>query len=185
MSKQRKSNRRTSRPPQTESRQAAEPSSTTSSGGDSAAQRDVGFVSIIVLLAFIALWLLLMPWVKPISWTSMRRFHLATSSFVAWAAQFPIPAMYNFANRAEVDRYPPGLVDPLFDETERRHLNHFPARCITFADGRYRHFHEGQDRWITIDTSYRGRTLETRFHAKAKPGGRFELIRLDDAEASR
>ena len=93
--------------------------------------------------------------------------------------------MYNFANRAEVDIYPPGLVDPLLDETEKRHLNHFPVRCVTFADGRFRHFLENQDRWITVDTSYRGQKLETRFHAKAKPQGGFELIRLPDAEASR
>ena len=148
-------------------------------------QRDLGFQAIIVLLAFIALWVLLMPWVSAIAWTSMRGFHVRTSSFIAWAVQFPIPAMYNFANRAEVDRYPPGLVDPLFDETEKRHLNHFPVRCITFADGRYNQLRQGQDRWITVDTSYRGHQLETRFHAKAKPDGGFELIRLPDAEASR
>ncbi len=77
-----------------------------------------------------------MPWVRSVSMTTMRRFHLQTSSFIAWAIQFPIPAMYNFSNRAEIDRYPPGLVDPLLAETEKRYLNHFPVRCLTFADGR-------------------------------------------------
>lgn len=183
MSKHRKSTRRSSQRPASGPRQAVGSDST--SRHDPTAPRDLGFLAIIGLLALIAVWLLLMPWVKEISWTSMRRFHLRTSSFVAWAAQFPIPAMYNFANRAEVDRYPPGLVDPLFDETEKRYLNHFPVRCITFADGRYRQLRDGNDCWITVDTSYRGRTLETRFHAKAKPEGGFELIRLSDPEASR
>ena len=115
--------------------------------------------------------------------TTMRRFHLQTSSFIAWAIQFPIPAMYNFSNRAEIDRYPPGLVDPLLAETEKRYLNHFPIRCLTFADGRARYLSEGQDRWITLISSYRGQKLESHYHVKVNPDGRFELIRLSDAEA--
>jgi hypothetical protein len=143
---------------------------------------DRGFIAICGLLACIAIWVLLMPWVPSISLASMQRFHLGSSSFLAWAAQFPIPAMYNFANRAEIHRYPPGLVDPLFEESETRHLNHFPIRCLTFADGRYRELHHHQDRWITVDTTYRGRTIETNFHVKANPNGRFDLIRLPDTE---
>jgi hypothetical protein len=147
--------------------------------------RDIGYVGIIGLLCLIALWLLLMPWSKELSLTSMRRFHLRTTYFLTWAMQFPIPAMYNFANQAEVDSYPPGLVDPMLDDTEKRYLNHFPIRCITFADGRHKYFRDGNDRWITVETRYRGRELESRFHAKAKPGGGFDLIRLPEGESSK
>jgi hypothetical protein len=156
-----------------------------SDGNGDRSERDVGYVGIIGLLCLIALWLLLMPWSREISLTSMRRFHLQTTHFLTWALQFPIPAMYNFANQAEVDSYPPGLVDPMLDDTEMRFLNHFPVRCITFADGRYKYLREGNDRWITVVTRYRGRALETRFHAKAKPKGRFDLIRLPDVESGK
>ena len=182
MSRQRKPSKQAPKPPTSSNSRLDERDL---SGQPEATNRpDLGFRAIVLLVAIIAIWLLLMPWVSAISWTSMRRFHLRTSSFLAWAIQFPIPAMYNFANRAEVDRYPPGLVDPLFDETEMRHLNHFPVRCVTFADARFRHFREGQDRWIVVETSYRGQKLETHFHAKPSPEGGHELIRLPDAEPS-
>lgn len=93
--------------------------------------------------------------------------------------------MYNFANRYQVDRYPPGLVDPLLEESEYRYLNHFPVRCITFADGRYRNLREGNDLWITVETSYRGQTLETRLHIKQKQESGFEMIRLPDTGSKR
>ena len=144
-------------------------------------QRDVcdwGFRAIVVLVALIAVWLLWMPWSAEITRITMRRFQLQTESFLLWAVQFPIPAMYNFANEAEIDSYPPGLVDPIFAESESRYLNHFPVRCITFADGRYHYLHEGRDRWITVETRYRGRRLESRFHAHVNPEGRVELNRL-------
>jgi hypothetical protein len=139
----------------------------------------------VTLLAAVALWLLLMPWSPGIIQAGMQRFHLRTGSFLAWAFQFPIPAMYNFANRYQVDRYPPGLVDPLFEEPEMRYINHFPVRCVTFADGRFFHLRQGEDRWITVETSYRGRTLTTRFHAKPNSDGGFQLVRLPDSEVQR
>lgn len=148
---------------------------------------DVGFHAIVLLVTSVALWLLWTPWSAQISRTSMRRFHLQSGSFFVWAAQFPIPSMYNFANRCVVEKYSPGLIDPLFaeDAEEKRYINHFPLRCVTFADGRYMHFRDASDRWITIDTTYRGRKLESRFHAKPNPDGGFELIRLSSVESNR
>ncbi len=131
-----------------------------------------------------AAWLLLMPLVPAITSATLHRFHLQTGSFLAWSIQFPIPAMYNFANRYEVREFPPGLVDPIIDTAEKRYVNHFPSRVLTFADGRFQHLHKGEDRWVTIESSYRGQTLETRFHAKPKEGGGFELIRLSSGGQS-
>ena len=183
MSRNRKSGKRAAKRAAAETREHSGAAAITEAPPVPKAEPDRGFIAITGLLACIAIWLLLMPWVRGISLASMQRFHLRSSSFFAWAAQFPIPAMYNFANRAEIHRYPPGLVDPLFEDTQRRHVNHFPIRCLTFADGRYQHLRQHQDRWITVDTSYRGRTVETHFYVKAKPDGRFDLIRLPDTEA--
>ena len=147
--------------------------------------RDYGFIAIVALLIVIAVWLLLMPLLPAIASSTLHRFHLRSESFVWWAIQQPIPSMYNFANRFEVSRFPPGLVDPIFDDTEKRYINHFPLRILTFANTRYRFLLAGQDRWVTVDSTYRGQTLETRVHAKALEGGGFELVRLPELEAAR
>jgi len=144
--------------------------------------------AIVALVATIAIWLLLMPLVPAIASVTLRRFHLRTDSFVAWAVQFPIPAMYNFANRFEVRD---SVADPSGDAMEdsaaptRRMVNHFPSRIFTFGDGRYLHLRHGEDRWLTIESSYRGQTLRSQFHAEALPGGGFKLHRLDSAEKIR
>ena len=147
--------------------------------------RDYGFIAIVLLLIVIAVWLLLMPLVPAIASATLHRFHLRSESFALWAIQQPIPSMYNFANRFEVREFPPGLVDPILDDTEKRYINHFPLRVLTFANTRYRFLSEGEDRWVTVDSTYRGQTLETRIHAKAIDGGGFELVRLPDSEAAR
>ncbi len=174
-----KNSRQTQR--DTNSRRADSSSADSQLSGDSAPgnecsdhrqNRDYGFLAIVGLLVAVAVWLLLMPVVSSVAGTTMRRFHLRTSSFAGWAIQFPIPAMYNFSNRYQFDRYPPGLIDPLFHEPgEKRYINHFPVRCVTFADGRYFELHEGEDRWITVDSTYRGQQIESRFHAKPNPTG--------------
>ncbi len=147
---------------------------------------DAGFIAITGLVALISIWLLLTPCVPSIASATMRRFHLSSSSFLAWAIQFPIPAMYNFANQYEVRQLPPGLVDPILEESEKRHLNHFPARVLTFADNRYFLLHDGKDRWVTIETSYRGQQIETAMHARPTENGQgFELVRLGERESSR
>ncbi len=143
---------------------------------------DYGFIAIVTFIAFNAIWLLLMPWVPSIASATIHRFHLRTGSFALWAIQQPIPSMYNFANRYEVRDLPPGLLDPIIDTTEKRYINHFPTRILTFANTRYRFLVDGKDHWITVDTSYRGQTLETRFHAKPRESGGFDMICLSRAK---
>jgi len=152
---------------------------------DLARPRDYGFIVIVALVVVMTTWLLLMPLVPAIASATLRRFHLRTGSFLTWAIQQPIPSMYNFANRYEVREFPPGLVDPIIDTAEKRYINHFPSRVLTFANTRYVHLAAGEDRWVTIESSYRGQAIETRFHAKAKAAGGFELVRLAPLEASR
>ena len=145
---------------------------------------DFGFIAIIALVGVIVLWLLLTPLVPAVASATLHRFHLRSSSFSVWAIQFPIPTMYNFANRFEVREIPLGIVDPILEESERRYLNHYPSRVVTFFNTRYRHLHDRQDRWITIESAYRGQRLETRLHAHLREDGEgFDLIRLDDGES--
>ena len=145
--------------------------------------RDRGFIAIVTLVAANAVWLLMMPWVPGIARCTLDRFHLRTGSFAAWAIQCPIPSMYNFANRYEAREFPPGLVDPIIDTVEPRYVNHFPARVFTFADGRWRLQKDGRDRWVTIESSYRGQTIQSRFHLK--PGRRFTTFATRQPSAQR
>lgn len=156
-------------------------------------KRDYGFIAIVGLVVINAVWLLLMPWVPAVASTTLNRFHLRSGSFVAWAIQFPVPSMYNFANRFQVSTMPPGslarMVDPILIEpldgsspaiaTEFRYINHFPTRVLTFADMRYRSLNGGNECWLTIDSTYRGQRLESVFHAKSNPDGGFDFIRLE------
>ena len=146
-------------------------------------QRDLGFCCIVAFIGLIAVWLLLMPWIPGIAKQSLQRFHLRTPSFSVWAAQFPIPSMYNFANQYKVEQYPPGFVMMILDESWR-YANHFPTRVITFFAGRYNFLPSQQDRWFPLKSSYRGQVLESKFHLEAQAEGGYKLIRIDEIEES-
>jgi hypothetical protein len=140
----------------------------------------------VVLISVVVVWLLLMPLVPTIARQTMLRFHLRSHSFAQWAIQFPIPSMYNFANQYEVRATPPGLIDPLADDTQPRYINHFPPRLVTFFDTRERLLRDGTDRWLTLQSSYRGQRIRTLLHAEPKQGNAgFELHRLKCPEPHR
>ncbi len=140
-------------------------------------RRDPLFVLILLGVCAVAVWLLLMPFYPAIARVTMKRFHLSTESFACWAIQAPVPAMYNFGNQYEIRDLPEGLITPVLDSSRSRYINHFPTRVLTFANGRYSLLSPGQDRWVTIRSSYRGQTLETKIHAKPIGDGKFEWIR--------
>lgn len=139
--------------------------------------RDPIYGLILFATIAVAIWLLLMPFYPAIARVTMKRFHLTTESFALWAAQAPIPAMYNFGNRYEIRDLPEGLITPVLDTTRPRYINHYPTRVLTFANGRYTLLHPGQDRWVTMWSSYRGQTLHTEIHAKPIGEGRFQWVR--------
>jgi hypothetical protein len=140
-------------------------------------RRDPLFALIVFGICVVTFWLLLMPFYPAIARMTLRRFHLASGSFAVWAALAPIPSMYNFGNRYEIRDLPEDLFTPVLDSTRPRYINHYPTRVLTFANGRYSLLHDGQDRWLTFWSSYRGQKLETKVHAKPIGGGRFEWIR--------
>lgn len=80
------------------------------------------------VMGLVTIWLLATPFVDAVATTTMRRFHLRSSNFWTWAPQFPVPAMYNFANRYRVDWIVPadepgqeiGLIDAVEDSEVAR-----------------------------------------------------------------
>ena len=148
---------------------------------------DADFLAIVALIMLTAGWVLATAAVPSVARATMARFHLRTDSFLLWAIQQPIPAMYNFANRYELRQWPAGLTDTLgltqatsHGVIESRYINHFPLRTVTFANTRYRFLEAGEDRWLTLTSTYRGQSLKTRYRVKADSSGGFEMVRLDD-----
>ena len=144
---------------------------------------DFGFYAILMLVAAVVVWLLLTPFVPSVALATMRRFHLSTDSFPPWAAQFPIPAMYNFANQFEIRDVPPDLVSTILEPKRSGYLNHFSARVVTFADGRYYNLREVNDCWVTLRSDYRSQTLQTRWHLK-RDDDIFELDRISSEDSA-
>jgi hypothetical protein len=153
-------------------------------------RRDFGFVAIVTLVGCHALWLLLMPVVPAIASATLHRFHLRTRSFSLWAVQQPIPSMYNFANRYEVSEISPYFLSagflandflaPVIETDNRRYINHFPTRVLTFANRREFYLADGTDRWVTLESTYRGQTLRSKYHAQPRSAGGFDMLRLSE-----
>ena len=159
---------------------------------------DAGYYAIVLLVLVIASWLILTPLVPAVAACTLRRFHLRTSTFALWAAQFPIPAMYNFANTYRVTKTPPDGADESdgtdgSDESDEsdgmddfegtRYANHFPARLITFVDARSRYLVDGEDRWYVIRSTYREQRIESRFHLRPQPAGGYRVVLLTEDDS--
>jgi hypothetical protein len=125
-------------------------------------------------VAIHALWLLALPVSRTVQSVALRRFHLQTNSFALWALQAPVPAMYNFHNRARLQAQPwdaPPMTRPVTET-----LNHFPVRLLTFGDSRPALLPEAARTELIVTSAYRGRSLTTRWRAIRHERG----TRLDD-----
>lgn len=141
-------------------------------------------LSMITLVVGVSVWILAMPVCRPIQSATLGRFHLCTPTYMAWAAQQPIPSMYNFENRywlfagsapedgSEVARR---IAEDQW--LESRVVNHFPGRLLTFGDGRYRLLGKGESCHLVLRSCYRGNQLATVWSASASPRGGFDLSR--------
>lgn len=137
--------------------------------------RDYGFYAILLLVLAVVAWLLSLPFCPFVQRASLNRFHLQTESFALWAAQQPVPAMYNFYNRYEISPSP--WKDDASGEVywERGTANHFPLRLFTFGDDRAIFLRPSELRRIDIWSSYRGQELHTLWIATPSPRGGFDL----------
>mgnify|MGYP001820419556 FL=1 len=171
---------------------AAELSAGTQDSVRLAAQRpDWMYRILVTALLLVAVWLLAMPWVPAIARCTMKRFHLQTDSFAAWAIQQPIPPMYSFANTTEVRNRPPISADQPASESSGssednavlagRFINHFPTREFTFANGRVRHLLDRSSRWFVFRSAYRGQTVESVYRLDPAAEHGWTVLRMDPA----
>lgn len=140
----------------------------------SASKPDWGYRGIAALILSVALWLLAMPVCPFIQQATFNRYHLQTGSFAAWAAQAPVPAMYNFHNRYRIEPQP-------WDATPLSHpvtgtINHFPVRLYTFGDNRPLMLPDPQRRMLTVESQYRGRSLRTQWMVTPSEDGGYALV---------
>ena len=155
-------------------------------------REDPVFVLVMVGVLTVTAWLLATPVVGWVSMATMRRFHLHSENYVTWAAQFPIPAMYNFANRFRYrrvygDDVPIESIVPVFDlegqsvnppeMTPWRYLNHFPTRVMTFADGRYRYGRTGWPYEFEIESRYGDQLVRSLFRWRRTEEGVYVITR--------
>jgi hypothetical protein len=151
---------------------------------------DWGYRIILAFVVVVSIWMIATPLIPKVAGTTMRRFHLNSSSFLTWSWQFPIPAMYNFANRYQIRRVPSSLVtDGLLSEfavtPTWRYANHFPTRVFTFGDGRYKLLRSGQSVWVDVESSYRGQTIRSEFELIPNGAGQgYRLIRVPPKDRS-
>jgi hypothetical protein len=93
----------------------------------------------------------------------MRRFHLRSESFAAWALTAATPWMYNFENRVLVGGAPLSPAQLLSSASAWQRVNHQPARVITFADGRARFLARPGAHYFYLETRYRDQVVRTAY----------------------
>lgn len=129
--------------------------------------------AIIALLVIVAGWLLALPLSSHVRRVAMDRYHLQSGSFVGWAIQAPVPAMYNFYNRYRLEPQPWDAT-PLSRPVSGT-INHFPLRLYTFGDTRARLLDDPNFRMLTLRSDYRGDSIATRWVVNETADGGFEL----------
>ncbi|MET0341664.1 MAG: hypothetical protein ABW252_11735 [Polyangiales bacterium] len=101
----------------------------------------------------------------------MKRFHLGTSGFAAWASYQLGPWMYNFDNQVLLSPRPL-RPDELDAQTAFFHLNHQSARVFTFADHRGILFATPGDHFIYLRSRYREAEVVSAFRIHVYPESR-------------
>ena len=94
------------------------------------------FTLLAVLVIAVTSVLLALPFSAPLQTRMMKRFHLASDTFVGWAMLQPVPSMYSFANEVWISDF------PMSEENLRKYpklaqsvwCNHFPAQIMTARD---------------------------------------------------
>ena len=116
---------------------------------------------------------------------AMQRFQLATPSFSSWAAMGPVPAMYNFENRIqftnELNAEYALNGDPINQEHESwfgMQLNHFPARCLTFAEFSPHWFEDEKQGTFEMSTRFQQTELVSRWEVTEQPDGTLKVQRI-------
>lgn len=111
---------------------------------------------------------------------ALKRFHLASESYPAWALQQCVPRMYNFENKV-------WFVGPRSSaagsQVESKNdyqatVNHFPARHITYGDLRAKQFKDADEASFKMRSSFRGRHLTSIWQVSKDFNGVLRIQRL-------
>jgi hypothetical protein len=116
----------------------------------------------------------------------MRRFHLQSESFTAWALTAATPWMYNFENRVRISDAPLSAAQLASSAGAWRRVNHQPARVITFADGRARFLARPGAHYFYLETRYRDQVVLTAYVVEVpRPGSTPQPSRMRRIESER
>ncbi len=159
--------------------------------------RDVSSLLLLVAILAAAAWNMALPVSEFVQESTLKRFHLATTSFSGWAIQQPIPSMYNFENRywssdqtlnvgelraIELSTRPGKQESEPQKENwvgvETHAINHFPARTFTFAFSR-NNLSNNPHRYIYLRSRYRGKELSSSFRTRPISENEIRLERLE------
>jgi len=147
--------------------------------------KDIPSTLLLVAIVGIALWIVALPMSATVQEAYLKRFHLASPSFLSWAIQQPVPAMYNFENQVTISTG--NLEEPAENPSTRSAesasqstsdlstsgpadenmiadfmINHFPTRSFTFGHTRS-HLKENPAGNYHLTTRYRGREIRSLF----------------------
>lgn len=104
---------------------------------------------------------------------ALKRFHLASESFLCWAVNQSVPAMYNHENQIQFSNQLLG--DEPFGSNDATYvketLNHFPARFITFGNQIPRCFQRQQQGTFEMRSRFADTTLTTRWEIQKNAEG--------------
>ena len=152
--------------------------------------KDVSAAVLLTAIAAAALWIIALPLSSPVQEAYLKRFHLATPSFIGWSAQQAVPAMYNLENRYWFNRDPlpvemtfdnnksPMTFGKNFEGFESGMLNHFPTRKITFGDARSL-LNKDPNCYFYLSSKYRGREIRSSFQMRPVSGSEIQFRQLE------
>lgn len=105
---------------------------------------------------------------------AITQFHLTSPSFLVWAVNQPVPAMYNFANEIWIGNRPKNASNeiPLGSPFKYYYtwVNHYPLRVVTFSWYRSMIYKDKDYKYISMRTAYRNTFVETCYYLNVKDG---------------
>ena len=127
-------------------------------------------------------WIVSTPFLETTRELSIRRFQLASSSWLQWAALAPVPSMYNYENRIQFTNEMIG--DGAFNEDHESWfecpVNHFPARCVTFGEFAPTWFDESRNGTFEMSSRFGETELISRWEIREETDGCMQVYRLSE-----
>lgn len=135
--------------------------------------RDPVALGIVGAIALFSLCILSLPFSSSARVAAMQRFHLAGWNYAAWALFQPVPSMYNFENRWDVEfTRPPGSGAPPNGDCERpfhARVNHHIFQPVLLLRAQIERC--GLPAEVLLRSSYRGTQVHTRYLLGARVRG--------------